>query len=60
MIDFIAHFGIQLTALVYVVIMLILNFNTTFTWSCGICGKINNTNIIKMMLCWCDHFGDML
>lgn len=31
---------------------------TRITWRCGMCGKTNETGIIKFFLCMCDHMGD--
>lgn len=34
------------------------HFGVFVTWRCGLCGKLNETNLVKFMLGWCDHMGD--
>lgn len=57
MLHIFSQFGLHIYVALMVSILLFLLFNATFTWRCGICGKMNETGYIKMILCWCDHMG---
>lgn len=57
--DIIARFGVMLTFYVIFIIYAVIFGVVKVSWTCGLCGKPNTTNLLKFLLCWCDHFGGL-
>ena len=57
LIDLIARFGVYLEFYIGVCVWGFLLTCVTVRWQCGLCGKINETGILKHLLCMCDHQG---
>lgn len=53
----VGNFGVYLHLYVAVILLGILVGFVTVRWQCGICGKVNETGLIKSLLCMCDHTG---
>ena len=57
MIQNIADLGWAISGTVIGIIVTEMVCFTEYTWQCGLCGKINTTNLLKLLLLWCDHGG---
>lgn len=49
--------GFMLTSFILLLPSAIL-FLGSYRWRCGLCGKVNTTNVIRFLLLWCDHTPD--
>lgn len=57
LIQYLIGVGIILSTAIGMIIWSIL-LAVKITWRCGMCGKFNETGIVKFLLCMCDHMGD--
>jgi hypothetical protein len=57
--DIVARFGAMLTFYIIVIFYGIIFGFMKISWNCGVCGKPNTTNMIKFILQFCDHQGNM-
>lgn len=55
--DIVARFGDNLMIVIGISCWIALNTLVTFQWRCGLCGKFNQTGLIKFLLMMCDHQG---
>jgi hypothetical protein len=57
MIEFFTHVG-NIINVTIGLIAIFIYCSMRITWSCGICGKINNTGLLRFLFCMCNHMGD--
>jgi hypothetical protein len=56
MIEFLSRIGLILGQVICLIFLTAVSL-ITFEWQCGMCGKINQTGLLRFIFCMCDHDG---